>query len=177
MPELTHWQEIVVPQRNKRTGCVPTGFEWITKYMDIKEVNFSTFQEEFDRAACGRGDNSFEKIAEEIEQKYPHIHYQIKGDFEDGNSKIACIKKLTQQDIPCLLSYPSYVSLCPCRIEFHIVPVVSIDDLKLKVVCDAENNCNQTSEFLTSNVICWHNAFKGGHDIAWLPKKALSTEK
>ena len=47
MVELSHWQDVVVPQRYK-TGCIPTGYEWMIRYLGIKGIDLGTFQEDFD---------------------------------------------------------------------------------------------------------------------------------
>ena len=169
MVELSHWQEIVVPQRNRVTGCVPTGFEWLIRYQGIQNVDLTRFQEEFDRIANRRGDNSFVSIANEVKQKYPHVSIRVRG-FRKAEKKVAFIKSLVRRDIPSLLSIPNYVSLCPCELTFHMVPVVSVDDARIKIIYDANTNSSRTCDLLVSNVICWHNIFKGGNDIAWLPK-------
>jgi len=169
MAELSHWQKIIVPQRKKDTGCVPTGFEWLIRYQDIKGIDLANFQDEFDRTAQKRGDNSFDSVATEVKQKYSHVSIQVKG-FDKAEDKIASIKDFITKDIPCLLSFPTYVTLCPCSLCFHMVPVVFIDDTKMKIICDADKDGNQTCDLLINNVICWHNIFKGGNDIAWLPK-------
>ena len=47
MPTLANWNSFTVTQRHE-TGCIPTGYEWLIRYLNIQGVNLSIFQESFD---------------------------------------------------------------------------------------------------------------------------------
>lgn len=165
--DLSHWQKVVVPQRNKVTGCIPTGYEWMIKYMNIKDVDFSRFQEEFDLGV----NNSLSAVGEKIMNKYSHVLIEWHA-FEEGEKKLTFIRGLLGKDVPCLISYPSYVSLAQCEMLFHIAPVVSVDDTKVRIVWNMERDNDQTVDLLISNLIWCHSSFTGGHEIAWLQARA-----
>jgi hypothetical protein len=76
MTELSHWKNIVVPQRYE-TGCIPTSYEWMIRYLNIKNVNLDTFQEDFDLQRRGEGDNSFVPIADKVVQKYSQVSVKM----------------------------------------------------------------------------------------------------
>lgn len=73
MPELPNWADLVVIQRRKKSGCVPTGYEWLIRYLKIQKVNLETFQENFD---LGKKYNSFESVSSKIKAVYPFINFE-----------------------------------------------------------------------------------------------------
>jgi hypothetical protein len=162
MAELSHWQGIVVPQRQE-TGCIPTGYEWMIRYLGGKGVNLETFQEDFDLQYRHEGDNSFVPIAQKVKERYPQVGIKI-GGFPNGKEKAEFIKKLIEEDVPCVMSIAKPTG------GWHIVPVVSIDDTKIKVIWIANAFGNQVCEYSITDVIFRHNNWSGGKDIAWIEK-------
>lgn len=156
---------MVVPQKNVVSGCIPTGFEWIIKYQDVKDVDFNNFQSEFD---FGKNYNGFGFNAKKVKEKYASINISSQS-FLNGIDKVNFIKDKIEKDIPCLLALRN-----PDNGKFHAVPVVYIDDTKIKVIWStAKQNgkdVNQTHDFLISDIIKMHNDPHGGKDIAWLEK-------
>ena len=118
MVELVYWDNIVVPQRHS-TGCVPTGYEWLIRYLGIRGVNLETFQEEFDLGQ----NSSFGSVAAKIRSKYPVINIQIEY-FTKGIDKVQDIKSLIEEHTPCLISLA-----LGGKNGWHIMSVVRIDDL------------------------------------------------
>lgn len=168
MAELSHWKDIVVPQRHILTGCIPTGYEWMIRYLGIEGVDLETFQEDFDLELRSEGSNSFRPIAEKIKEKYNHIDIETKG-FQDGKKKIEAIKHLIQDDIPCLISMAKPYG------GYHIAPVVYADDTKIKVVWEVDKaGNNQVVEFSTANIVQLHTQRQGGKDIAWIEPSHVS---
>lgn len=117
MVDLRNWQRIVVPQQHEK-GCVPTGYEWMIRYLGIQGVNLDTFQEDFNLELKNEGRNSFRPVAEKIMETYTYISIQIRNDFADGKEKIDFIEALIEKQIPCIMS------LAVGERQFHIVPVV-----------------------------------------------------
>jgi len=162
MVELSHWQEIIVPQRHE-TGCVPTGYEWMIRYSKIEGVNLNTFQEDFDLQLRGEGDNSFVPVAEKVKVTYPQVDIKIRN-FVKGKDKIAFIKRLIQNDTPCVMSLAKPTG------GWHIVPVVSIDDKRVKIIWVANEFGNQVLDYPIAEIISRHDNYRGGKDIAWMEK-------
>ncbi|MGA2768658.1 MAG: hypothetical protein ABSF24_10145 [Candidatus Bathyarchaeia archaeon] len=160
MVELPNWEKIVVPQRHG-TGCVPTGYEWMLRYLGTKGVNFDTFQEDFDLQYSGEGKNNFQDVARKVKTTYPDVNISIKS-FDIGKEKLEFIATLVSNAVPCLLS----VAKTPVGGDWHIVPVVSIDDTSVKVIWTG----NQTTMFAKTEIIHRHDNWPGGKDIAWIER-------
>jgi len=165
MIELSHWKDLVVPQKNKVTGCIPASYEWMIKYVGTNGIDFETFQEKFDL----KERNSFKNVAAEINEAYPSINIKIKDDFKRGQEKIEFVRRLLSRDIPCLISIKKTVEE-DLQGNYHILRVVSINDQKLSVIWDADDS-NMVKEFTLDDVISRHNNFEGGKDVAWIQKK------
>lgn len=160
MAELSHWKNIVVPQRYE-TGCIPTIYEWMIRYLNIKNVNLGMFQEEFDLQHLDEGDNSFVPIANKVLQKYPHVSIQIK-DFSNGKDKIAFMKALIEKDTPCAMSIAKPTG------GWHIVPAVAIGNVRIRVVWIANRFGNTTHDYPIDEIVFRHDNWSGGKDIAWI---------
>lgn len=168
MAELSHWEDVVVPQRHD-TGCVPTGYEWIIRYLGIESVNLETFQEDFD---LGKS-NNFVSVADEVKSRYSHVNIET-CNFDQGIEKIRAIRRLIERDIPCLISLAladiqgTGVHTKIIHMGWHIMPIVCIDDQKIKMIHHADEKGNHTWEFPIQEAIWRHNNLKGGKDIAWI---------
>jgi len=157
MVELENWKTIIVPQR-RESGCIPTGYEWLIRYLNIQRVDFRNFQEEFDFGQS----NSFDYVAARIKSKYPAVSIQIMH-FSQGVKKIDYIRSLIEAQTPCL------ISLALGRGQgWHIMPVVSIDNDKIEMIHDADGNGNHTWAFPVTEVIWKHDNLQGGDDISWI---------
>jgi hypothetical protein len=163
MVELSHWKDIVVPQRYD-TGCIPTGYEWMIRYLGIEGVNLGTFQDDFDLTRRNEGDNSFVPIADKIKEKYPQVNIKI-SDFRSGADKIAFLKRLIEGDIPSIMS----IALSN-QGRWHIVPVVSVDDTRVKVIWGANAKSNRVCEYSVPEIAFRHDNWAGGKDISWIER-------
>lgn len=159
MVELANWEKLVVLQRHD-TGCVPTGYEWLLRYLNVKGVNFDTFQEDFDLQLCHEGMNNFQDVAAKVNATYPNVKINLKS-FTTGKEKVEFVGRLINDGTPSLLSI-AYSTLG----GWHIVPVVSIDDTTIKVIWTG----NQTRVFAESDIVNRHDNWAGGKDIAWIEK-------
>jgi hypothetical protein len=168
MAELSHWKDVIVVQRNLQTGCIPTGYEWMIKYLGIEKVDFCGFQDEFD--FLRRVTNSFETIKngigfQGIEGRYPHIMIKIKNDFANGLEKVSYIRGLIEKDIPCLIS----IAPTP-QGRWHCPVVVYVDDIKMRVIWSANETGNQVCEFTTRDIASRHDNWCSGKDSSWIEK-------
>ncbi len=72
MSAFPDWHKYVVRQRNSLTGCIPTCYEILARAAKVKDVNFDTFQEDFDLGST----NSFANVAQAVQRRYPHLIYK-----------------------------------------------------------------------------------------------------
>ena len=157
MTELQNWVGVVVPQRHF-SGCIPTGYEWLIRYLRIRGVNLQTFQEDCDL----RQNNSFGSVADKIRSIYPTINIQIQH-FTRGIEKIERVKSLIEKQVPCL------ISLALGGINgWHIMPVVSIDDATIEMIHHADASGNHTWRFANVTIVWRHDNLQGGNDISWI---------
>jgi len=168
--ELSHWRNIVVPQRYT-TGCVPTGYEWLFRYLGIEGVELGTFQEDFDLQRIGRGMNSFVPVADSIKLRYPFVDIRIES-FGQGFEKVRAIRNLIARDIPCLISlslqgYRTHEGLTIDR-GWHIMPTVFVSDQKMIMIHRGTESGNELLERRTATIIQRHNDLEGGKDISWI---------
>jgi hypothetical protein len=133
------------------------------RYLGINGINLDTFQEDFDLQLRGEGDNSFVPIADRIKERYSRINIKVK-DFSNGNEKVAFLKQLIKNDIPCA------ISIAKADGGWHIAPIVAIDDNIIKVIWVVNTTGNQPRDFIISDVVFRHNNWGGGKDIAWVEK-------
>ncbi len=159
MVELSHWIEVIVPQRHQ-TGCIPTSYEWMIRYLDIEGVKFEIFQEDFD---LGRRRNSYATVSEKIMENYPHICIKIKA-FLTGQDKIDYIQKLLRKDIPCIISLKNH----PRIPSWHSLPIVYINSNEMKGIWIAAGLGNQVRTFSIADIIFRHENWEGGKDISWI---------
>jgi hypothetical protein len=170
MSELSHWRDVIVPQRYE-TGCIPTGYEWLIRYLGIERVELGTFQEDFDIQRVHQGMNNFASVADRIRSRYPFIDIHTEC-FSQGLEKVRVMKNLIERDIPCLVS----LALHGFRTReghviergWHIMPVVCISDQKVAMIHRGTEGGNQILELLVTTVITRHNDLEGGKDISWI---------
>lgn len=170
MSELSHWKDVIVPQRYE-TGCIPTGYEWIIRYLGIEEVKLDTFQQEFDPQLHHEGMNSFALVADRIRSRYPFINIHMES-FNQGLEKVRAMERLIARDVPCLISLAlaGFKTHEGCLIDrgWHIMPVVRIDDRKITMIHKGTKSGNDPLQLLITTVISRHNNLEGGKDISWI---------
>ncbi len=159
--ELSHWKDMAVRQRNE-TGGVPTGYEWMIRYRDIRDIRLDTFQEDFDLELTGEDSNNFASVARKVMERYPQVSIKTRR-FSEGYPKVCFVKSLLKKDIPCILSF---VQIPKGR--WHIVPVVYADYSKIKVIWFEDETGSQIREFNILEAEYLHGNWRGGKEIAWL---------
>jgi len=157
MAQLSNWSKTVVPQRHE-SGGVPTGYEWLIRYLKIQGVNLDTFQEDFD---LGK-DNSFDFVSAKIRSVYPAINIKVEK-FAKGIDKVNRIRSLLEEQKPCLIS----VALGNGQ-GWHIMPVVSIDETTIEMIHHDDANGHYTWSFSIAAIVWRHDNWQGGNDISWV---------
>jgi hypothetical protein len=157
MAQLLEWSKTVVLQR-RESGCIPTGYEWIIRYLKIQGVNLESFQEDFDLGQ----DNGFDSVSAKIRSMYPTINIKVQC-FTKGIDKVNRIKSLLEEQKPCLIS----LALGDGQ-GWRIMPVVNIDETSIQLLhhADVEGHC--TWVFPISEFVWRHDYLQGGHDISWI---------
>src|SRR5664280_1817910 len=157
MTQLLDWSKTLVPQRYESI-CVPTGYEWLIRYLKIQGVNLETFQEDFDLGQ----DNSFDSVSAKISGVYPTINIQVQS-FTKGIEKVNRIKSLLDEQKPCLISLALGNSQ-----GWHIMPVVRIDETTIVLIHHADANGHCTWVFPVAEIVWRHDYLQGGNDISWI---------
>jgi hypothetical protein len=157
MPELQNWDNVVVPQRHI-TGCIPTGFEWLIRYLRIQAVNPQTFQEDFDLG----NNNSFNSVAGRIRERYSNIDVQSKS-FDQGIEKIRKIQSLIEEQKPCLISLALGHDS-----GWHIMLIVRVSNGRIDMIHSANTGGNHTWGFSVEEIKWRHDNLSGGKDISWI---------
>jgi hypothetical protein len=156
MAQLSNWSKTIVPQRHE-SGCIPTGYEWLIRYLKIQGVNLETFQEDFDLGQ----DNSFDSVSEKIRSVYPTINIKVQS-FTKGIDKVNRIKSLLEEQKPCLISLALGIGQ-----GWHIMPVVRIDET-IQLIHHVDANGHYTWIFPIAEIVWRHDSLQGGHDISWI---------
>ena len=156
MTELLDWSKTLIPQRHE-SGCVPTGYEWLIRYLKIQGVNLGTFQEEFDLGQ----ENSFGSVSTKIRSVYPAINIKVES-FTKGIDKVTRIKSLLEEQKPCLIS----LALGNGQ-GWHIMPVVRIDET-IQLIHHADEDGLCTWVFPVAEIVWRHDNLQGGQDISWI---------
>ena len=156
MAQLLDWSKTLVPQRHE-SGCVPTGYEWLIRYLKIQGVNFESFQEDFDLGQ----NNSFDFVSAKIRSVYPAINIKVES-YAKGIDKVNRIKSLLEEQKPCLMS----LALGSGQ-GWHIMPVVRIDET-IQLINHADVDGHATWVFPVAEIVWRHDYLQGGHDISWI---------
>ena len=165
MPTLQNYYDVLVIQRQLKTGCIPSGIEWMLKYLNIVNINYDNFQEKYDLLLQGKGDNHFGSIPPLVMKDYSNV-ILISRQFQYGEEKIEFIRNLISRRIPVLIS----VALSPSG-GWHIVPVVEIDDVKISLLSMVGDTIQkQIKKLQLSDVENRHNNWRGGQDILYCDK-------
>ena len=161
MAELTNWRNVLVHQRNPISGCIPTGYEWMLKYVNKSGINYTTFQDEFDLIRNGQGSNDFVSIKKAIDAKYGDVGIHTKG-FPDAQKKIAFMQQKIASDEPCLISLA-------VQGGWHIMPVVGCDLECARFIHDVDQNLRVVSLWVVTYAdIVARQSTSGGDDLAWI---------
>jgi len=162
--ELIEWQKALVVQKDQRSGAIAAGYEWMIRHNRIKDVNFETFQEDFNLEAKGEDKNNFHSTAEAVKQSYPQIRIKCQS-FSDGKEKVEFIKELVGRNVPSMLS----LALSSKKNISHEMPVTFYDDNYIRLVWRVGDT--KQPDMLRigyDDVVVRHHQWGGGKEIAWL---------
>jgi len=123
---LKNWNKVMIKQKDLSFGCIPTGMEWLIRYLDIEGIELKDFQEEFNLKRKYNRDNTFESIKNAINMKYPQIKTNLVT-YEENETqsieKIGKVKELISKNIPLLFSLTKSING-----GWHVMPVIGFDD-------------------------------------------------
>ena len=169
MSVFPDWKKYLIPQRNLRTGCISWGYEIILHAAGIKNVNFDTFQDDFDldkNLNLGqKSRNHFSTVADAVRQRYPQIEFKRK-EFPKGQGfeKVCFIENFLVKQQPILISLT--------KAEFggwHIMPVVDMDEYHFYLLNRFDSNGVENVIKMKKTEIAYrHDNWHGGEDVAFL---------
>jgi len=125
MTLCSDWPRYAVPQRHARTGCIPTGYEFLLRAAGVEGIDFATFQDEFDLEFAGTGQNNFQTVALAIQARYPLVSIGIEI-FGRGADKLGFIEQRLSRKQLLLLSLTLRQ-----QGGWHIAPIVDADSENL----------------------------------------------
>lgn len=165
------WQKYAVDQRRPHSGCIPTGYEMILRSVGAKNVDFPSFQDDFDLdkdlKPGDRPKNNFESVAASVRSKYPAVRFcRVGFDQGKGTDKLAFVEKRLASGQPVLVSIANE----PCGGKgWHIMPVVDAtdDDLILLKMVDSSGT-PETCTLPKDEFVRIHDKYDGGDDVAYL---------
>ena len=194
MSAFSDWEQYAVVQRRRQTGCIPAGYEMLLRAANVKNVNFDTFQDDFDLDKNHKhGEeykNNFISVANEVRQKYPDVDFQRK-EFNKGDDKLNFIEKRIALKQPTLISLAIQglmrdpITSLPVRQNgtfilsnlpaqkpdgyWHIMPVVDETTHTLVLLWKLLSKNNPDIVILNKkDLVTIHNNYVGGNDVAYL---------
>ena len=168
MSAFPDWKKFAVHQRRDGTGCIPTGFEMLLRAAGAKNINFATFQDDFDLDQHGgTPQNHFVSVGDAIKKKYPKVEFTCevfpKG---KGAEKLAKVEEMIQKKMRVLIS----LALTPAG-GWHIMPVVDLDLDSFTLLHHVDNvGLPQTQTVTKSDFVLRHDKWNGGEEISYLAK-------
>lgn len=162
--ELNNWKEALSVQKDQRFGAIPSGFEWMIRFNKIENINYETFQDDFNLKVKNEAENNFSNVADAVEKKYPQIKINIKT-FDEGVKKIEFMQDLLENNIPCMMSLRISRKTNIC----HEMLLINSDDFYTRFiwrVIDSKNPDIFRIENL--EIIDRNNNWVGGKEVAWI---------
>jgi len=170
LQKILAWKNSPTTQKEPNTGCIPTGYEFLLKMAGIQNVNYGSFQDDFDlnKRLNDPSAANFRSVADEIKNKYPFIHFEINSfGKNEGQKKVDKIIELIENNQPVLISIN--ITSFSDKQGWHIMPVIGIIDDKIRLIKNIDDNGNpDLVEILFSKIVEIHEAYPGGKDIAYL---------
>jgi hypothetical protein len=168
MSVFPEWERFAVHQRQRQTGCIPTGYEMLLRAGGVPGIDFTRFQEEFDLdLRLGVPTNNFGSVADEIRKKYPHVRFSQKS-FETGAEKIVFIEECLAARKLLLVSV-SVFDPWGRPAGWHIMPVVDATDDALCFLKGVRADGDKDVEWVRKEVVReLHDRFPGGREVAYL---------
>jgi hypothetical protein len=157
--------EHLVHQRNEATGCIPWSYEVILRHLGVRDIDYGTFQEDFD---LGRDDNHFGSVSDAIKDKYQNSDAEFTfRTFEKGEDKLAFMRILAARTIPFAISLPNK-AFDSDAIGWHICPVLRVRDDDIGILWEVDEDGNPKLIKLTNaEVTGVHDQHGGGKEVAY----------
>ena len=167
MVQIPNWENHIVPQKRRDSGCIPWGFELLLRIEGAPLIDFDGFQDRFDldKREGQAPRNNFRSVADAISQQYPHVSFAVK-DFprDKGADKVAAVEHLVAKGKPVLVSMPLKPLGYP---GWHIMPVVEISEGTFLLFHSVSSiGVPQLLPISRDKLIKVHGEYEGGHDIA-----------
>ena len=168
-----NWQKHAVHQRRPRSGCIPTGYEMLLRSARVKQVDFDTFQDDFDLdKELGHGQteprNNFVSMAEAVHKKYPHIQFEQRA-FDTGSEKLDFIEQQLKSRQPLLISL-AMVANGQLR-GWHIMPIVDADATRYRLLEYVDASGKKKTRWIDKKELArLHDQYPGGKDVAYLKR-------
>jgi hypothetical protein len=168
MSAFPNWHKYVVHQKREETGCIPTAYEILLRAASVPNIDFSTFQDDFDLdKAGGAPKNHFNSVADAIKVKYPQIKFCCESfPKREGGRKLARIEEFIGNQQPVIVSlanaayggrgWHSMVVVDATSSELRLLKYVDLDGIiTIKTIPKLE-------------IVAIHDSFAGGDEIAYL---------
>lgn len=169
MSAFPNWQQFAVHQKRLETGCIPTGYEMLLRASGATDIDFTTFQDDFDLDQHGGGSpaNHFVSVGEAIKKKYPKVEYVClpfaKG---KGNEKLDKVEEKIVNQQPVLIS----LAEAPDG-GWHIMPVVDSTSDSLILLRYVEKGGKFHIQTISkAEFVMRHDHWQGGEEIAYISK-------
>jgi hypothetical protein len=165
------WIRFSVHQQRPFSGCIPTGYEYLCRSNGLEEINYNSFQDDFDfdkdLSSSDIPQNNLYFIKEKILEIYPNINIKVLSFGKNrGKDKYIFVQDLVNRGIPVIVSL---------NLQFfgqngwHIMPVVGINDDTITLIHD--KNMDGVVNFIELRApvfIDIHNNYDGGDDVAYI---------
>lgn len=168
MSAFPDWQKYAVPQKRKRSGCIPTAYETLLRAAHVEGVNFETFQDEFDLDQSGGVPrNHFGSVADAVRKKYPAVDFVFESFAKgDGQQKLKRVEEFVSSHRPVIVSLANERFGHP---GWHIMVVVDATEADLIMLQDVSSDGTPITETVSKHdFVKIHDSYKGGDEIAYL---------
>ena len=169
MAAFPNWQNFLVRQQRPATGCIAASYEMLLRAAGVPNINFATFQDDFDfeknGVVPGGERNNFESVRAAVQLQYPHVEICIeRWAMGDGHAKVAFIDSQIAQEWPTLLSLPVPGG-------WHIGPVIDADKDRYRLLHYVDLQGNAVDQWVEKAWVAHvHDAQAGGDDAAFLKR-------
>ena len=173
MSAFPNWQQYAIVQRRPETGCIPTGYEMILRAAGAQNIDFATFQDDFDldknRQPHEPFRNNFVSVADAVRARYPNVVFAersfVKG---SGAEKLKFVEQHLAKKQPLLISLANAAF---GGSGWHIMPAVDMNQDTLILLMELKaNGMAQLLQLPKPLLVSIHDTFEGGWEVAYLER-------
>ena len=130
MNAFPDWKKYAVHQKRENTGCIPTAYEILLRAAHTPNIDFATFQDEFDLDQHGGNPcNNFKSVAQAVQNKYPFVDFKEESFPKgQGHKKLARVEDFLTNQRPVIVSLSNEPE---GRTGWHIMVVVDATNTDL----------------------------------------------